>query len=344
MIWPFSRVPVYNLLNFHDGKDPTFTPKNRAMKKILLFILTVVGLNMSGQLGSIPNFEVGIGYALRHTEGFGIPKAYFGVNNAFRGLGAYVSPEYRANITFIEDGTDFYFRIPMGLTLEVNENFGLFAGIDPISFAQGKNLRKEIGMAFYTGPLTIRTGYSYWVGGTVGVGYRFGSNPDALSFQGRKPRKSQSSGLAAAKKQPEPQIIERVDTVIVKEEVIKEVVKEVVREVEKPTELTQIAVLYFEFNTTSYTRESQLQLEALADALKTYPSEAVVIIGHTDEVGTDAYNYTLGLNRAQKVANFLVNTRGIAPNRIEVRSEGLTSPSETNTPEKNRRVVVYVKK
>ncbi|MEK9830872.1 MAG: OmpA family protein, partial [Schleiferiaceae bacterium] len=97
------------------------------------------------------------------------------------------------------------------------------------------------------------------------------------------------------------------------------------------------------FNTTSYTRESQLKLEALATAIKENPSEDIVIIGHTDEVGTDAYNYTLGLNRAQKVANFLVNTRGVAATRIEVRSEGLETPSSAGTPEMNRRVVVYLK-
>ena len=332
------------MFNFLQDKDSIFIPKFQAMKKILALLVISFGLNLDAQNTQGPNFEIGLGYALKHTEGFGIPKAYVGVNNLYNGIGAYVSPEYRRNITFLEDGTNYYFRIPMGLTFEINENVACFAGADPISFAQGKNLRKELGLAFYTGPLTIRTGYSYWVGATIGVGYRFGSNPDALSFQVRKPRKNQSSGLAIAKKQPEPQIIERIDTVIVKEEVIKEVVKEVVKEVEKPTELTQIAVLYFEFNTTSYTRESQLQLEALATVVKENPAGDIVIIGHTDEVGTDAYNYTLGLNRAQKVANFLVNTRGIEASRIEVRSEGMESPETVGSPEKNRRVVVYFKK
>lgn len=318
------------------------------MKKILFVIAATIG--MAGFAQSLPTFEVGAGLALKHTEGFYIPRYTVSGINLFRGLGFYTTYEQRNDVVFVDDfnGDGNYQRYTMGPTLTLNQNLYAFAGVSPLgpyglTHSFGK-VRKEVGLGLVFNPITLRLGYSNWVGTTVGVHYRFGSNPDALSFQGRKPRKSQSSGLAAAKKQPEPQIIERVDTVIVKEEVIKEVVKEVVREVEKPTELTQIAVLYFEFNTTSYTRESQLQLEALADALKTYPSEAVVIIGHTDEVGTDAYNYTLGLNRAQKVANFLVNTRGIAPNRIEVRSEGLASPSETNTPEKNRRVVVYVKK
>jgi outer membrane protein OmpA-like peptidoglycan-associated protein len=338
------------MFNFLDGKDPTFIPKIQAMKKFITPLLLALSFTAFGQL--TPTFELGAGLALKHTEGFYIPRYTVSAINLYKGLGVYTTYEQRNEVSFVDDfnGDGNYQRYTMGPTLSLNQNLYAFAGVSPLGpygfTGEGGfgKVRKEVGLGLVFNPITLRLGYSNWVGTTIGVHYRFGSNPDALSFQGRKSRKSQTSGLAIARKQPEPQIIERVDTVIVKEEVVKEVVKEVVREVEKPTELTQIAVLYFEFNTTSYTRESQLQLEALADALKTYPSEAVVIIGHTDEVGTDAYNYTLGLNRAQKVANFLVNTRGIAPNRIEVLSEGLASPSETNTPDKNRRVIVYVKK
>lgn len=312
-----------------------------AMKKIILISFIISSLSSAGQLVQGPNFELGVGYALRHTEGFGIPKFYIGVNNLFNGLGAYISPEYRSNITFIEDGTDYYFRIPMGLTFDVNENIGMFAGVDPISFFQGKNLRKEVGLAFYTGPLTIRTGYSYWVGATIGFGYRFGQSSTPISFQSKgavRGRKSSPSAL------PEREVINRVDTIVVREEVIKEVPVEVIKEVVKPLELTQIAVLYFEFNSTTYTRESQLLLEEVVKTIKANPSEDIVLIGHTDEVGTDAYNYTLGLNRAQKLANFLVNRHGVNSSLIEVRSEGLKRPFSNDDPNKNRRVVVYFKR
>ena len=320
------------------------------MKKFITPFLLALGFTAFGQL--TPTFELGAGLALKHTEGFYIPRYTVSAINLYNGLGFYTTYEQRNEVSFVDDfnGDGDYQRYTMGPTLSLNQNLYAFAGVSPLGpygfTGEGGfgKVRKEVGLGLVFNPITLRLGYSNWVGTTIGVHYRFGSNPDAQSFQVRKPRKNQSSGLAIAKKQPEPQFIERIDTVIVKEEVIKEVVKEVVKEVEKPTELTQIAVLYFEFNTTSYTRESQLQLEALATVVKENPAGDIVIIGHTDEVGTDAYNYTLGLNRAQKLANFLVNTRGVSATRIEVRSEGLQSPETVGSPEKNRRVVVYFKK
>ena len=122
-----------------------------------------------------PSFEFGLGYAVRHNEGFGIPRMTLGVNNLFNaGVGFYVTPEYRGGITFLEDGTDYYFRMPMGMTFEYGP-VGAFVGMDPISALAGKHLRKEMGLYYYDAkvmPISIRLGYSIWVGPTIGFGYR----------------------------------------------------------------------------------------------------------------------------------------------------------------------------
>ena len=310
------------------------------MKKFLFLCLMALGMTSWGQVAAKPSFELGVGYALRHTENFGIPKAFFGVNNIYNGLGAYISPEYRGNITFIEDGTNYYFRIPMGLTFQINENAGLFAGVDPISFAMGKNLRKEVGLSFNTGPLTIRTGYSYWVGATIGVGVNFGANATPISYQAKRPR-VKSAPSAAPEKITE--VIRQVDTVIVTKEVVKEVPVEVIKEVIRDENLTLITTVYFRDNSIQYVPESFQRIQEIADAIKELAPGTIVIIGHTDARGNEAYNFNLGMERAQRFANDLVLKYGIPAGSVEVRSLGKMEANAA-LDSQNRRVEVFIKK
>ena len=316
----------------------------QAMKKILCILSFLFSASI---LAQTPAVEIGGGLALKHTEGFYIPRYTVSGINLFRGIGIYTTYEQRNDVVFVDDfnGDGNYQRYTVGPTLTLNQNLYAFAGLSPLgpyglTHSFGK-VRKEIGLGLVFNPITLRLGYSNWVGTTVGVHYRFGQSSTPISFQSKgavRGRKSSPSAL------PEREVITRVDTIVVREEVIKEVPVEVIKEVEKPLELTQIAVLYFEFNSTTYTRESQLLLEEVVKTIKANPSEDIVLIGHTDEVGTDAYNYTLGLNRAQKLANFLVNRHGVNSSLIEVRSEGLKRPFANDDPNKNRRVVVYFKR
>lgn len=81
-----------------------------------------------------------------------------------------------------------------------------------------------------------------------------------------------------------------------------------------------------------------------ADSLKTYlelnPGKVLSIVGHTDHIDTEAYNYDLGLRRAKSARQFLRNM-GIT-SEIAVESMGETRPAATNKTEegraKNRRV------
>ena len=101
------------------------------------------------------------------------------------------------------------------------------------------------------------------------------------------------------------------------------------------------------FDTEQYTIEGQSR-EALQDLVaifKEYPNTNILIEGHTDSTGSDAYNLTLSKNRAQAVTNFLVNN-GISKSRIDTKWYGETQPKYDNSTvegrSKNRRVELAI--
>ena len=70
------------------------------------------------------------------------------------------------------------------------------------------------------------------------------------------------------------------------------------------------------------------ELDALAQKLREYQQTGdirVVITGHTDRKGDDAYNMRLSTQRARTVANYLVN-QGVNPNSISANGAGETQP------------------
>lgn len=56
--------------------------------------------------------------------------------------------------------------------------------------------------------------------------------------------------------------------------------------------------------------------------------ETINLVGHTDRLGSEQYNYNLGLSRAQTIGNYLQNKGVTAP--ISVESKGETQPVTTN--------------
>ncbi|PKN72067.1 MAG: hypothetical protein CVU50_08775 [Candidatus Cloacimonetes bacterium HGW-Cloacimonetes-3] len=70
-------------------------------------------------------------------------------------------------------------------------------------------------------------------------------------------------------------------------------------------------------------------LEKAYTALAANPEVKIIIIGHTDNVGTDANNQSLSQRRADSVKNWLV-TKGIDTNRIKTLGKGESEPRATN--------------
>ena len=159
------------------------------MKKLIALIaLLTLAVPASAQFQT-PKLEVGLGYAFKHQEGFGIPRLTIGLTEMFKGFGIYATPEYRGGIEFKEDGTNYYFRMPTGLNYRHSSGIGVFAGGDLLSVAMGKNLRKEIGLNYILrNGITVQASYSNWVGASVGVGYQIklknNSNVDPLIIEG----------------------------------------------------------------------------------------------------------------------------------------------------------------
>lgn len=103
--------------------------------------------------------------------------------------------------------------------------------------------------------------------------------------------------------------------------------------------------VFFDTEQYSINAESEATLDALVDILKEYPNSNILIEGHTDSTGADAYNLTLSKNRAQAVTNFFVQN-GIDPGRLTTKWYGETQPKYDNSTvegrAKNRRVELAI--
>ncbi|MEE4376408.1 MAG: OmpA family protein, partial [Candidatus Competibacteraceae bacterium] len=87
-------------------------------------------------------------------------------------------------------------------------------------------------------------------------------------------------------------------------------------------------------------------LDKVANLLQEYNQTTIVIIGHTDSSGSDAYNMDLSLRRAESVAGYLVS-RGVAPQRLRTEGMGKREPRASNATasgrQLNRRVEMIVR-
>ncbi|MFN3641443.1 MAG: OmpA family protein [Gemmobacter sp.] len=100
----------------------------------------------------------------------------------------------------------------------------------------------------------------------------------------------------------------------------------------------------FEFDSARLDAAAQDILRRQAAWIRQFPEVRFRVYGHTDLVGSDAYNRALGLRRAQAVVSFLT-AQGISRSRLEaVASFGKTRPLiQTADPERqNRRTVTEV--
>ena len=91
--------------------------------------------------------------------------------------------------------------------------------------------------------------------------------------------------------------------------------------------------------------EGKATLNDLAAKVKGINLETLITTGHTDSVGSDAYNQRLSVRRANAVKAYLVS-QGVAADRIVVEGKGESKPVATNKTAagraKNRRVEVEV--
>lgn len=102
---------------------------------------------------------------------------------------------------------------------------------------------------------------------------------------------------------------------------------------------------FFDFDKATLKPEGKAKLDELAAQLGGINLEVIIAVGHTDSVGTDAYNQKLSVRRADAVKAYLVN-KGVESNRVYTEGKGEKQPvADNKTAEgraKNRRVEIEV--
>lgn len=119
------------------------------------------------------------------------------------------------------------------------------------------------------------------------------------------------------------------------------------------TTSTESPVDEFDFDKAEIPPQHLQRLAALRMKLIAASTAKLILTGHTDTVGTEQYNESLGKRRALAVRDFLSQGNGVAPGRIEIVSRGELVPAEGQTPAKrdpsrgeknpkNRRVEIQI--
>lgn len=114
-----------------------------------------------------------------------------------------------------------------------------------------------------------------------------------------------------------------------------------IADIERRVESGDLPKILFEFDRDAITPESAPTLDLIAGILNKNPKLKVVILAHTDSVGTEEYNADLSERRAKSVKTALAQ-RGVPPPSMRFKGFGFSRPVADNGTDrgraKNRRV------
>jgi outer membrane protein OmpA-like peptidoglycan-associated protein len=110
--------------------------------------------------------------------------------------------------------------------------------------------------------------------------------------------------------------------------------------------LTVDSEVSFDFNKADIKPAFRPSLDKLADVIVKYDRTVVHVVGHTDSIGSDAYNQDLSERRAARVGEYL-RANGVPDYRLRTEGRGEREPRASNQTEAgrqlNRRVEIFVK-
>lgn len=111
------------------------------------------------------------------------------------------------------------------------------------------------------------------------------------------------------------------------------------------SKVTFAADAFFDFDKSVLKPEGRAKLDDLVSKIRNVNLEVIIAVGHTDSIGTVAYNQKLSVRRAESVKAYLVS-KGIERNRVYTEGKGELQPvADNRTKEgraKNRRVEIEV--
>ena len=109
--------------------------------------------------------------------------------------------------------------------------------------------------------------------------------------------------------------------------------------------VTFAADAFFDFDKSVLKPEGKAKLDDLVSKMAGLNLEVIIAVGHTDSVGSDAYNQKLSVKRSEAVKAYLVG-KGVEKNRVYTEGKGKKQPvADNKTKEgksKNRRVEIEV--
>jgi OOP family OmpA-OmpF porin len=109
--------------------------------------------------------------------------------------------------------------------------------------------------------------------------------------------------------------------------------------------VTYASDAFFDFDKAVLKPEGKAKLDDLVGKVKGINLEVIIAVGHTDAVGSDAYNQKLSVKRSEAVKAYLVS-KGIEKSRVYTEGKGEAQPvADNKTREgrsKNRRVEIEV--
>ena len=119
----------------------------------------------------------------------------------------------------------------------------------------------------------------------------------------------------------------------------------IVERVGEGIQVTFESGLLFDFNSDRVKPDAATNLKNLAASLDKYPNSSLLIVGHTDAVGSDDFNQGLSDRRARSTALYLAS-QGVGAGRLQTAGRGEIEPVAPNDTEagmqKNRRVEVAI--
>ncbi|UTW07596.1 OmpA family protein [Pseudomonas benzenivorans] len=108
---------------------------------------------------------------------------------------------------------------------------------------------------------------------------------------------------------------------------------------EEPMEMVRVELdVKFDFDKDRVKEESYSDIKNLADFMNQYPQTRTTVEGHTDAVGTDAYNQKLSERRANAVRQVLVDQYGVSGERVNAVGYGETRPVADNASDAGRAI------